>query len=78
MKFGNILMEMRGIVSVYNQYPSSPKNIGLNNIPIFMKKYPDTIIGLSDHSGEISHLLPYMLGARFLRFMWLGQKNVWS
>ena len=47
------------------EYPSSPKNIGLNNIPIFKKKYPDAVIGLSDHSGEIyPSLAAYMLGAR--------------
>ena len=47
------------------EYPSKPENIGLNNIPTFKIKYPDTVIGLSDHSGEIyPSMSAYMLGAR--------------
>jgi len=47
------------------EYPSKPENIGLNNIEKFKLNYSDTIVGLSDHSGEIyPSLSAFMLGAR--------------
>ena len=35
------------------QYPSQPETWGLNNIETMRTRYPDCVIGLSDHSGEI-------------------------
>lgn len=47
------------------EYPSKPENIGLNNIEKFKLKYTDTVVGLSDHSGEIyPSVSAFMLGAR--------------
>lgn len=47
------------------EYPSAPDNIGLNNIEIFKRKFPDVIVGLSDHSGETyPSLSAYIMGAR--------------
>lgn len=47
------------------EYPSKPENIGLNNIEKFRSKYTDTVVGLSDHSGEIyPSVSAFMLGAR--------------
>ena len=47
------------------EYPSKPQSIGINNIQIFSNRYPDCVIGLSDHSGEIYPCLSaFALGAK--------------
>ena len=47
------------------EYPSTAETIGLNNFPIFSKRFPDLTVGFSDHSGEIyPSLAAYMSGAR--------------
>ena len=48
------------------EYPSKPESIGLNNIHLLSKRYPDCVIGLSDHSGDIyPSMSAFMLGVKF-------------
>lgn len=55
----------RVIFQCTTQYPSTPETLGLNNITIMKSRYPECVIGLSDHSGKIyPSLSAYMLGAR--------------
>lgn len=47
------------------EYPSKPINIGLNNIQMMRDRYPESVVGLSDHSGDIyPSMSALMLGAR--------------
>ena len=47
------------------QYPSQPVTWGLNNVDEFIERFPDCVIGLSDHSGEIfPSIAAYARGAR--------------
>ena len=41
------------IVSMHNPISNQPETWGLNNIETMRTRYPDCVIGLSDHSGEI-------------------------
>lgn len=55
----------RVIFQCTTEYPSQPQTIGINNIQILRERYPDCVIGLSDHSGEIYPCLSaFVLGAR--------------
>ncbi|MDC3003364.1 N-acetylneuraminate synthase family protein [Paracoccaceae bacterium] len=55
----------RVIFQCTTEYPSKPQSIGINNIQLLCERYPDCVIGLSDHSGEIYPCLSaFVLGAR--------------
>ena len=46
-------------------YPNRPEEMNLRAIPAMMERYPDTIIGLSDHyPGSLMALTAYGLGAQ--------------
>ena len=48
-------------------YPCKPEEMNLNVITSFMKKYPNNVIGLSDHQNGISMaLVAFTLGARII------------
>ena len=57
------------ILQCTSEYPTSPKNIGLNIIDEMKKKYKNNLIGFSDHSGNKNTMLAATaLGADLIEF----------
>ena len=53
------------ILHCVSEYPCEFDRLGLENIEILMKKYPDMLVGLSDHyNGILSSSVAYLSGAR--------------
>jgi len=53
------------ILHCVSEYPCEANRVGLENIEILIKEFPDLTIGLSDHySGTITGPLGYLKGAR--------------
>lgn len=66
-------------------YPSDPQDMNLRVIATLRERYPDIVIGLSDHqSGIAMALVGYVLGARViekhftLNRAWRGSDNAFS
>ena len=66
-------------------YPCEPKDMNLRVISTFKEKFPDKVIGLSDHQSGISMaLVAYTLGARIvekhftLNRAWKGTDHAFS
>lgn len=66
-------------------YPAQFEDLNLNVIPMFIKQFPDAVIGLSDHENGIAMaLVAYMLGARVLEkhftlnHTWKGTDHAFS
>ena len=48
-----------------SEYPCMPEHLGLENITILSRKYPNLVVGISDHfNGTLSGPLAYQMGAR--------------
>ncbi len=48
-------------------YPADPEHLSLNVIKTYQKKFPDIVIGLSDHQNGIAMaMIAYTLGARVI------------
>jgi len=48
-------------------YPTEPEHMNLGVIETFRKRFPETVVGLSDHSNGISiSVVAYMLGSRII------------
>jgi len=57
------------VLQCTTEYPTSPKNIGLNIITEMKKRYKNNLIGLSDHSGNKNTILAATaLGADLIEF----------
>jgi len=57
------------VLQCTSEYPTSPKNIGLNIIIEMKKRYKKNLIGLSDHSGNKNTILAATtLGADLIEF----------
>ena len=57
------------VLQCTTEYPTSPKNIGLNIIAEMKKRYKKNLIGLSDHSGNKNTMLAATtLGADLIEF----------
>lgn len=57
------------VLQCTSEYPTSPKNIGLNIITEMKKKYKKNLIGFSDHSGNKNTILAATaLGADLVEF----------
>lgn len=53
------------ILHCVSEYPCEYDRLGLNNIELLIKEFPDCSVGLSDHfNGTLSGPLAYMKGAR--------------
>lgn len=53
------------ILHCVSEYPCPAERMGLDNIKVLIKEYPNLIIGLSDHfNGTLSGPLAYLAGAR--------------
>lgn len=53
------------ILHCVSEYPCPPERLGLSNIPKLIKKFPELVIGSSDHfNGILSGSVAWMLGAR--------------
>jgi len=53
------------ILHCVSEYPCPVERLGLNNIEKLIKKFPEQVIGLSDHfNGVLSGPIAYMFGAR--------------
>lgn len=53
------------VLHCVSEYPCEYNRLGLDNIPRLIEKYPDCMIGLSDHfNGTLSGPIGYMKGAR--------------
>jgi sialic acid synthase len=62
--FQNFNLDL-AILHCVSEYPCDPESLGLNNIEKMIERYPDHLIGLSDHfSGTLSGPLGFMCGAR--------------
>lgn len=66
-------------------YPVEPEDMNLSMIPIFRERFPDVVIGLSDHqNGIIMSPIAYILGARViekhftLNHAWKGTDHAFS
>ena len=66
-------------------YPVEPSEMNLNVITVFRERFPDLVIGLSDHqSGVAMAVVAYMLGARViekhftLNRAWRGTDHAFS
>jgi N-acetylneuraminate synthase len=67
------------ILQCTSEYPTNPKNIGLNIISELKEKYPNVKIGLSDHSGEIySSLAAVVLGSDIIEFHAVFDKKMFG
>ena len=63
--FGNEL----SVVQCTTSYPTPPERVGLNVIPELIQRYPNTAIGLSEHTGSIyAGIAAVALGAKILEF----------
>ncbi len=61
----NLEDSMISILHCVSEYPCNYDRLGLNNIEILQKLYPNILIGLSDHfNGTLSGPIGYMKGAR--------------
>ena len=53
------------VLHCVSKYPCPPDDLLLKRIPFLIEKYPDLVIGISDHfNGILSGPISYMLGAR--------------
>ena len=60
-EYGNEL----AILHCVSEYPCEFNRLGLNNIEVLQKEFPDIVIGSSDHfNGTLSGPIAYMKGAR--------------
>ena len=66
-------------------YPVEPEDMNLSLIPIFRERFPDIVIGLSDHqNGIIMSPVAYVMGARViekhftLNHAWKGTDHAFS
>ena len=60
-----------------NIYPTSDKQLRLSSIPQLQKKFPKTLIGLSDHTGDLlSSITAISLGAKIIEKHFINSKNI--
>ena len=53
------------VLHCVSEYPCSHDKLGLNNIELLIKEFPECTVGLSDHfNGIVSGPVAYMKGAR--------------
>jgi N-acetylneuraminate synthase len=67
------------VLQCTTEYPTSPKNIGLNLITEMKKRYKKNLIGFSDHSGNKNAILAATtLGADLIEFHVIFNKKMFG
>jgi sialic acid synthase len=93
-KFEDVERAYNAIMPINNQlcilqctasYPAEPQDLNLRVITTYRERFPDIVVGLSDHENGIAMALAaYVLGARVveqhftLNHTWKGTDNVFS
>ena len=60
-----------------NIYPTKDKYLRLNSILQLKKSFPNTVVGLSDHTGDLlSSIIALSLGAKIIEKHFVNKKNL--